>query len=125
MALAPALPLLELSFALVALRLSCEGTWRSRSSSKIRATALLGDPTTPSAVLFRDILLPALGRAKRAITISATGRTRKRICEEIECQLWVPAWPYQSRMSQRGGDCRTVPFLDVAITVQFAAPLAC
>ena len=79
------------SFGLAVLRLKCEGTGRSRNSSEIRATTLLRDPATPSAVSFRNILLPTLGRTNRAITISATGRTRKRICEEIECQLWVLA----------------------------------
>ena len=112
------------SFVNAALRLSREGTWWSRNSSKIGVTTLLRDPATLSAVPLWDILLPALGRTKRAITISATGRTRKRICKEIECQLWVPAWPYQSK-SLRGWDCRTVPFLDAAIAVKFAAPLAC
>ena len=69
---------------------------------------LLRDPTTPSAVPFRDVFLPTLGRTKRAITMPTTGRTRKRICEEIECNLWVPARHQSTR--QRGRDCTSYRF---------------
>jgi hypothetical protein len=73
------------------LSLSRRGRWRrGRGCRAIRATNLLRDPTTPIAVTFLDILLPAFQRTKRAVKISVIIRTPKCLCEEIECNVWVP-----------------------------------
>ena len=69
---------------------------------------MLRDPTTPFAVPFRGVFLPTLGHINRAITMPATGRTRKRICKEIEYNLWVPARHQSTR--QWGQNCTLYRF---------------
>jgi hypothetical protein len=89
----------------------------------MRATTLRRDPTTPTAVTFRDILLSAFRRTKRAVTLPATIRTRKCLCEEVECEIWVPELRASRIWTVEGVD--GVPFLDAGIAVNLAAPLAC
>ena len=77
--------------ALPLLPLTCEGACSGGGGSGLIRGPLLRQPTGPTGTTFIDVLLPALPRANRAITIVATNRTCERLRGEIECQARVPA----------------------------------
>ena len=60
------------------------------------------DPTTPSAIPFGNILLPAFWCANRAITKSTTKRAFKRLRKKVESQVRVPGLGFQKKKKPYG-----------------------